>query len=505
MTAPEGRLEMRLRVPASFAPALTPGTSRRVEADVDRLLAEFGVSRRAAVRIEVREVTEHAVSRGERLRPIDLLMDGQACPLPSTELARIAAVVRGSSAVTEAGLAELSAEQWDDTETDLSDALGELLVLVCRATVSARLADLVPGHPQRELLELGVPLRSDAGDQQLDGAAVGEAIADPGSGGLELAVHPGYFRSLTSAEESRNLFPLMWDGLFSELGLLPPPARISLDPALHPRGFRFRIRNLAMTPWIGLDFDSVLVNCSPDQLTSMGTDAIATINPANRMPAALVSRDHKDMLEGMDLTTWDAWEYLILVCGHTVRENAYRFMTSTVAYDMLATLGLAFPEVERAVRTIVPRELFTRVLRELLLDQVSIRDLRGIATSVARAISDPDLSGTDPVTVTRHYLAAAVAAKAGRGTGTLTAYLLDPALEANMDEAGGAQRLCDSVAVEIAGLPPTAQLPVILTEDALRRRVRGALRHQFPSLMVLGYGDVPPSYNIQAVARISPA
>jgi type III secretory pathway component EscV len=45
--------------------------------------------------------------------------------------------------------------------------------------------------------------------------------------------------------------------------------------------------------------------------------------------------------------------------------------------------------------------------------------------------------------------------------------------------------------------------PAVLTSDELRRPLRDLLRPQFPGVVVLGYGDLPPDFNVQPVARIS--
>ena len=56
---------------------------------------------------------------------------------------------------------------------------------------------------------------------------------------------------------------------------------------------------------------------------------------------------------------------------------------------------------------------------------------------------------------------------------------------------------------ELSSLPLTAQVPVLLTRQEVRRPLRALLRSEFPEITVLSYGDLPPHYNVQPVARIS--
>jgi flagellar biosynthesis component FlhA len=85
-------------------------------------------------------------------------------------------------------------------------------------------------------------------------------------------------------------------------------------------------------------------------------------------------------------------------------------------------------------------------------------------------------------------------------------YLLDPTFESQaLSDPAETSVLRAAVAAELSHLPPTATSPAVLTLDSRRREVSHALRHRFPSTMVLGYGDLPPEWNIQPVARISPS
>ena len=52
-------------------------------------------------------------------------------------------------------------------------------------------------------------------------------------------------------------------------------------------------------------------------------------------------------------------------------------------------------------------------------------------------------------------------------------------------------------------LPPTVMRPAILTIDELRQPLSRMLRPEFDKVKVIAYSDLPPSYNVQPVARVS--
>ena len=91
-------------------------------------------------------------------------------------------------------------------------------------------------------------------------------------------------------------------------------------------------------------------------------------------------------------------------------------------------------------------------------------------------------------------------------------YLLDPEIERALADpqamgfgidAVPAERLRNALDAEMSHLPPTAQIPLVLTGEKYRAVVRDVLWHEFPHLHVVSYRDIPPDYNIQPVARIS--
>src|SRR5262249_34556552 len=99
-----------------------------------------------------------------------------------------------------------------------------------------------------------------------------------------------------------------------------------------------------------------------------------------------------------------------------------------------------------------------------------------------------------------------------RGTKTLVVYLLDQEIENLFDPArrngselpeGEISRGIDALAREIAELPGTAFLPVVLSAAHARRGLREAIRMSFPRLPVMTYAELPPDINVQPVARIS--
>jgi type III secretion protein V len=213
------------------------------------------------------------------------------------------------------------------------------------------------------------------------------------------------------------------------------------------------------------------------------------------------------MLEAAGLTTWDQLGFLVLSLAGAVRGGGYRWIDRPTVDLLLGKFALMFPEAERAARACVPLGRLTLVLRDLLRDNLSIRNLRRILG----VLTDAELNGAlladegQAVDVVRTALRDEIGFRARRGTATVTAYLLDPELEAEaaagVDDRRG-RRLAGALRRELATLPPGVRPPVVLTRRPLRTQVRAAVQPEFPRVRVLSYEDLPPQANVQPIARI---
>jgi type III secretory pathway component EscV len=469
--------------------ASQPAIEARIEAELAELLRDLGVAARPQVRLEGHDTAEG-------LRRITVLAGGRACRFPSAMVAEAIAYVDGVPRVEEDP--EVAAAAF----AGVAERIGNVLACVCRAALSAQPELLVPGEPRMQAaIALGMPI-----DGEQDGT-VEQYIAARAPETVDVHVEPEYLARLIADGPDNDLFTFLRDGLFVELGVQAPPFHLVADPLLEPGGFAFRINAVRTPPRIGLPTDTILVNETADRLAKSGVDATPTLNPATWQPAALTERLQQSAVEATGCTTWDAWGFLILCLAAALRQSAHRLMTRDVARQMLEKLGMAFPVIEAAATAQLAEDDLVQVLRNLLLDGVSVRNLRRILELLLEYETGVDPPhGLDRVSFVRAGLADAIAHKVSRGTGTVVVYLLDPEIERAIAAAEPdtelAERFSEAVRTEVAMLPRTALTPAVLTESSARARVRELLRHEFPYMTVLAHGELPAQYNVQPVARI---
>jgi len=364
-------------------------------------------------------------------------------------------------------------------------------------------------------------------------------IAEVNSTNIKVAYNIEYeeFNKQSSKDNLNDMFTLMQDGLFYELGVVFPKIKWELDENFENNEFQIQINDVNYPSAFGLKPTEYLVNDTVDRLTLLNVKGREAINPANGSECAIIDESDIETCESAGLTTWNLLGYLILYISHQLRKQAGSFLTKDVVKNDLDSLRLAFPALVDTVLS--QHDLFTLtwILRDLVDEEISIRDLRNIldnllcingTTNVKLSryiIFQPEgthLVHSDSETISdlnfadySNYIRAEalkryISHKYTRGGNTLVVYLLDPEIEDKIRDLKGKKlsepernKLIDAVYREVGNLPPTAQNPVILTTYEIRRQFRKLIKVEFPHLAVLSYPEISPDMNIQPIARIS--
>lgn len=314
-----------------------------------------------------------------------------------------------------------------------------------------------------------------------------------------------------------EMVPMMRDGLFYELGVKFPGIRARGNESdLASGSYIIMINEIPLVSG-SVSLDKVLVNDTVDRLTLLNIKGEEAVNPANGSECAWIPTEYTSIAEQAGLTTWDASGYMVLHLSSVLRKNAAEFVGIQEVQNMLEQLEQAFPAL---VKEVVPKAVspfqLTDILRRLVEEEISIRDLR----SILQALAEWGQVENDTVMLTeyvRNALKRYISHKFTRGGNTLVVYLLDPRIEETVrssiqhTQSGSylalepeiTQEILTAVRNEVGNLPPTAQNPVVLTSMEIRRYFRKLVELEFPHLAVLSYQELSPDMNIQPIARIS--
>ena len=346
------------------------------------------------------------------------------------------------------------------------------------------------------------------------------AVDEPASSTTPLVLQVGSALSALfgQSEDSRwtQAMLLMQDGLFYELGVPFPIPIVAVSSDLSPTSARFVINDVP-EPAVPLYLDRVVVSESAAVMSAHGFDALPATNPANdNLCAWIVDRD-RDKAQQVGLTIWDCLDFLVLHLSALLRNRAADFITTHEARAMLQRLALGFPYlVEETVPKLLSEFVFSDVLRRLVAEGVSIRNLRRILL----ALADWAPVESDPMYLTEYARAALqreIMARLTRGTNELTVFLLDPKLEVMIEKAikhtptgsyvdlasEQLRSIIDAIDRAIAILPENAQRPAILTVMQIRAAVQRMVAPTMPLISVVSYQEMPSNINIQPLGRIA--
>jgi hypothetical protein len=342
-------------------------------------------------------------------------------------------------------------------------------------------------------------------------------------------------RFLERGEPWRKTLSDMADNLFYELGLVFRPVAISVDENLPPTWFRCEWNDLRLPPRQGLADDSALVNDTVDRLKLLGIKGEAAVNPATGAQCAVIAQSDKATADAAGLTTWDARGYAVLALSAVIRRAAAALVNRPLCELYFLRLQEVAPELHAVAERTMDRDFVVQIVRGLLAEEIGVRDLSTIVEAALdlRATVDVDagkyivfppltngvltdrdrrpflqLMPADYVEFIRARLKRYISFKYTRGANTLVVYLMDPRSEEVMRrpelDARAEAAIKAAIGQEMGSLPPSAQVPVILTSLEVRRTLRRLVSPEFPNLAVVSYHELSPDMNIQPIARITP-
>ncbi|MGO9833192.1 MAG: FHIPEP family type III secretion protein [Polyangiaceae bacterium] len=173
------------------------------------------------------------------------------------------------------------------------------------------------------------------------------------------------------------------------------------------------------------------------------------------------------------------------------------------------------------VRNVVPRPisivLLTDVLRRLVDEGLSVRDLRGVLEGLS-TIAATEKDALNLAEHARSQMRRAITYRLTAGLEQLEVVLLDPILEDTVRRAitrtaagsfltlppQAARDVLASVKRAIDSVPPRDEPLVILTQPDIRRFVRKLIESDMPNVSVVSFADLLPEVSLKPAARAVP-
>jgi flagellar biosynthesis protein FlhA len=300
--------------------------------------------------------------------------------------------------------------------------------------------------------------------------------------------------------------------LSQELGFLIPSVHIRDNLDLSPTSYRISLMGVTVGEAEIIPEKEMAIN--PGQVFGSLQGEI-TQDPAFGLEAIWIENSQKDQAQTLGYTVVDPGTVVATHLSHILQSNAYELFGYEEAQNIMDNLAKSAPKL---VEDLVPKTLalgiVVKVLQNLLRENVSIRDIR----SIAETLADYGVKSQDP-----DILTSAVRAALGRSIvheingvqEEFSVITLEPELEQLLHqslqtagengagiEPGLAEQMHKSLDESTQKMEMEGQPAVLLVSSFIRPWLARFVRHSISGLHVLAYNEIPEDRQIKVISTV---
>ena len=296
-----------------------------------------------------------------------------------------------------------------------------------------------------------------------------------------------------------------------EVGFLAPPVHIRDNLELKPSAYRITLKGVEVGTGEAINGQFLAINPGMASGTLPG---LVTTDPAFGLPATWIDASLRDEAQSLGYTVVDAGTVVATHLNHLITTHASELLGRMEVQDLLDHLAKGAPKlVEDLVPKVVSLSTLQKVLQNLLVEGVHIRDMRTIIeclSEYAGQTQDPN----ELTAMVRVALGRAIVQQLFPGTNELSVMTLDNRLERLLMQAMGAggdgtgiePGLADTIAQQAANAAAQQEQmglsPVLLVPAPLRVLLSRFLRRAVPQLKVLSHNEIPETKTIRVTSLV---
>lgn len=301
----------------------------------------------------------------------------------------------------------------------------------------------------------------------------------------------------------------------TELGFIVPPIRIRDNMQLKPNAYSIKIKGMEIAKG-ELMLDSYLA-LGPGIEEDRELRGVLTTEPAFRLPAKWIDASEREKAELMGFTVVDPPSVLATHLTQIIKEYAHELLGRQEVQNILNYIKEQNPAV---VNELIPDLLslgeVLKVLKNLLREQVSIRDMVSILEALAdysRVTRDPDVLTEYVRQALRRYITRQYSDDSGK----LVVLTMDPGLEERLRESvqqsefgsylaldpNTAQRLVNEIQKHCDQFTRKGNVPVLVVAPILRIYFKRFIERFVPNLVLLSYNEIEPGIELEVAGMVS--
>jgi type III secretion protein V len=318
-------------------------------------------------------------------------------------------------------------------------------------------------------------------------------------------------------EDLHREFTVVRQQFYLDMGIPIPGIRFRLMDNMQDE-YKIFIQSIPVAQG-QLGFGQVFVNESAENLTNKQIPHRAGDNFLPGLPTVWVAQEHVENLQNQKIKTLDSAQILSFHLAASLRQHASEFVGVQEVHMLFNKLeAQGFGELIREAQQLVTLPKITDVLRRLVSEGVSIRDLRQILESIIEwGETEKDI----PVLAeyVRMGLKRQISHKFSNGSLTLPVYLIEPETE-NIIK-GGIRQLPTGPYLELApevsdffiqtlknneeeaqNVGNLTARPVVLTSMELRRHLSVYFASKMVIIPVLSFQELTSEVRLNPLGRL---
>lgn len=250
------------------------------------------------------------------------------------------------------------------------------------------------------------------------------------------------------------------------------------------------------------------------QVGGQPIEGIATQEPAFGLPALWISTDQRQQAELSGYTVVEAPTVIVTHITEILRRHAYEMLDRAQVQDLVDGVAERYPKViSDIVPAQVPLGVLQHVLRALLSEWVSVRDLLLIIETLSDGMTEQRDVGT-LVEMVRYRMGRSIVQRYVNEQGELSVFTLEGELEQTMLERVGQAGGASMLPLEIqqwqrfvmrfneVSAAHDIDTPVLLTTPQLRPLLALSLSKVMNRVAVLSVGEVPPEMAVKTLSNL---
>lgn len=296
-----------------------------------------------------------------------------------------------------------------------------------------------------------------------------------------------------------------------EVGFLSPAVHIRDNLELKPSAYRITLKGVE----VGFGEANMGQFLAIDPGLVSGTlPGVQTTDPAFGLPAVWIDSSMREQAQTMGYTVVDAGTVIATHLNHLITTHAADLLGRHEVQQLLDHLAKDTPKlIEELTPKLLPLSVIQKVLQNLLVEGVHIRDMRTIIETLSE-FGTQTQDANELTGQVRIGLGRAIVQQIFPTGNELTVMTLDNRLERLLMQAmqtGGAEGglepgLADALTAQAEAAAQQQQqlglTPVLLVPGPLRALLSKFLRRTLPQLKVLSHAELPETKTIKVVGLV---